>query len=79
MFKLRPTGKYTFELHANSGEKGILHVLDNRGTQIKMSQPLELLTGKNTIEVDTQSLNAGEYILHVVSKSIFFSKKIAKI
>jgi trehalose-6-phosphatase len=79
MFKLRSSGKYTFELHANSGEKGMLHVLDNRGTQIKMSQPLELLTGKNTIEVDTHALSAGEYILQIVSKSIFFSKKIAKI
>lgn len=79
MFKPRSSGKYTFELHANSGEKGILHVLDCRGTQIKMSQSLDLLMGKNTIEVDTQSLRAGEYILQIVSKSIFFSKKIAKI
>ena len=78
MFKQRSTSKYTLELHTNSIESGELKVLDHRGVQIKLSQPLELLKGKNTIEVDTKNLNAGEYILQIVSKSIFFSKKIAK-
>jgi hypothetical protein len=79
MFKQRSMGKFTFELHTNSMERGILNVLDNSGVHVKLSQPLNLLEGKNTIEVDTRSLTAGEYILQIVSKSIFFSKKIAKI
>lgn len=79
MFKQRSTGKFTFELHTNSMETGILNVLDYRGLHIKLTQPLHLLEGKNTIEVDTRNLSTGEYILQIVSKSIFFSKKIAKI
>jgi hypothetical protein len=79
MFKQRSTGKFTFELHTSSMEQGILNVFDNKGVHIKLSQPLDLLEGKNTIEVDTKNLSAGDYILQIVSKSIFFSKKIAKI
>lgn len=79
MFKQRSTGKFTFELHTNSMERGILNVFDNKGVDIKLSQPLDLLEGKNTIEVDTKSISAGDYILQIVLKSIFFSKIIAKI
>lgn len=79
MFKQRSTSKYTFELHTNSMESGVLNVLDHRGVQIKLSQTLDLHEGKNTIEVDTGNLSAGDYILQIISKSIFLSKKIAKI
>lgn len=79
MFKQRSTGKYTFELHTNSFEQGILSILDYKGEQVKLKQSLNLHQGKNTIEVDTRNLTAGEYILQIISKSTFFSKKIAKI